>query len=179
MFFSKIAFPLIALVGFFTVAFATPIANKELVARNPSTDAVAGITAVVDAIVAASAEVVADVKVDAFVSILVASTKSYNALPVGVVADVDLDVYVAAIVDVIVKIFAVIKVFPILDLTAFAQIDVALSAFITAVAKAHVSVAVLVGKGIPAVDLNIFVTLKLVLTATVLGLVDILGIINL
>lgn len=79
-----------------------------------------------------------------------------------------------------------------LDLSLFAQIDAALSAYLTALATINADVVVSIGKGyvtghhgalefrlhfsdsIPLLDLNLFVILKLVLTAKVLGIVNIL-----
>jgi len=187
MFFSKLILPFFAILGFVTVAFATPIATNQLVARDASTDALNELKAFQPEVVSALALIKADilakvdttVHLDAFIALLGTSKDSYNSKPSGILVDADVDVFVSVSVDLVLDILAVVNLYSILDLTVFAQIDVALSAWITAIAKVHVDVAVNIGKGIPAIDLNLFVSLKLILTATVLGLVNILGIIGL
>jgi len=187
MFFSKLILPFFAILGFVAVASASPVATRELVARTVSSDAVVELqtfdTAVVAALVTLDADIKAKVDLTASITVLadlfVASKNSYNAKGSNIIVSADVGVFASVSVDVVAKVLASIKLISVLDLTAFAQIDVFLSAWLTALAHVSVGVDVTIGKGIPTVDLNAFVSLKLVLTATVLGLVNILGIVGL
>ncbi|KAJ3486303.1 hypothetical protein NLI96_g4325 [Meripilus lineatus] len=65
-----------------------------------------------------------------------------------------------------------------LKVAAVAQVDLFLSVFLNTLATINANIIVDVGKGIPLLDVNIFARLGLVLNATVIGLVDVLGIVN-
>jgi len=186
MFFSaKVLFPVFALFSVAATGFASPIAAPEpnalLVKRtDPVTSAVQTLSdsalPLISALTPAAATV--DAQVDAIVQLFVNAKVSILGL-VNVDADIDVDAIVSLNVNLIVELLAALSVFGILDLSVFAQIDAALSAYLNALVDIQADIAVTIGKGIPAVDLDIFVSLKLVLTATVLGLVNLLGIIGL
>ncbi|KAI0794887.1 hypothetical protein C8Q75DRAFT_803734 [Abortiporus biennis] len=173
MFFSKIFFPVVAILGVATSAFASPVAPpvNELVERattvtsdlqtfkntvTPMINSFSGSSADVNALATVFADITAKINVDVFVS-----------ADISVVLDLALSI----IVDLLVKLDINI------DINISAKIDVFLSAFIGALDKKHSGLAKSIGAGIPVIDLNIFVLLDLVLSAKVLVLIDILGII--
>jgi len=170
MFFSKLAFAGLALLSVATSAFASP-AGAEIVARGgdqlttdlqnfqttvePIIDAFVGLEANVDALAVVFADITAKVQADVFV-------------------EANIDVYVDICVDVIVDLIVKLDLFLTLDLALAAKIDVFLSAFLTAFENKHAGYGKLCGAKIPVVDLNVFVVLKLTLTAKILGLISIL-----
>ncbi|KAJ3481505.1 hypothetical protein NLI96_g7611 [Meripilus lineatus] len=84
-----------------------------------------------------------------------------------------IDASVIVIADIVVALgrFAFIDV----DLTA--KVDAFVSAFVSAVDKTSPGIGAKIGAAIPAIDVNLFVVLNLILSVKVLVLVDILGII--
>ncbi|KAH8102735.1 hypothetical protein BXZ70DRAFT_1006636 [Cristinia sonorae] len=183
MFFSKFIVPAIAVFSAAAGVFASPVAQPvaELAKRGGGQDVydtcknlhdsclpvIAGLTPL-----AAAADIVA--KVDVLANLFADAKVDLLGL-VGVDVTAYVDVIVAANVDLIVKLIVALSTCNILDLTIFAKIDAFVSAYLAALAKIDATVVVKIGKGIPLLDLSLFVTLKLILTATVLGLLSVLG----
>ncbi|KAH8102736.1 hypothetical protein BXZ70DRAFT_1006637 [Cristinia sonorae] len=183
MFFSKFLVPTFALLSAAVVVFASPVAQPvaELAKRGGGQDVydtcknlhdsclpvIAGLTPL-----AAAADIVA--KVDVLANLFADAKVNLLGL-VGVDVKAQIDAIVALNVDLIVKLIVALSTCNILDLTIFAKIDAFVSAYLAALAKIDASVVIKIGKGIPLLNLHLFVTLKLILTATILGLVSILG----
>ncbi|KAL4248937.1 hypothetical protein ABKN59_007431 [Abortiporus biennis] len=167
MFFSKLAFTGLALLGVATSAFASPVAAPEPAAElatradsqlvtdlksfqttvEPLISSFGGAPADVDVLATVFADITAKVNVDVFV-----------------VADID--VVLDIVVDVVVKLVAKLGIFLNLNVNLSAQIDAFVSAFITAFDQKQPGFGKSVGAQIPiSIDLNIFVTLRLVLIA--------------
>jgi len=184
MFFSKFLVSFVAALSFVTATFATPIAaSNELVARETSADVVADIKVFAALVLPIIAEIGADVNVAANIDLLEGHFNdckdSYSHKPSGILVAADLSVFVSVCVDIVVKLLVAISAIIILDLSIFAQIDVFLSAWLTVLDAFAPGCAALIGKGIPAVNVLLFVSLKLVLSAKVLVLVNIFGILGL
>ncbi|TCD69290.1 hypothetical protein EIP91_008225 [Steccherinum ochraceum] len=160
-------------------AKSDPVATAELTKRGGGDDVyntcqklhdsctpiIAGLVpAAVD--IAAKVDVIANLFADAKVDLLGL---------VGVDVTAQIDAIVAVNVDLIVKLILAISLCDILDLTIFAKIDAFISAYLAVLAKIDADIVVKIGKGFPLLDINLFVTLKLILTAKILGLVSILG----
>ncbi|TCD69287.1 hypothetical protein EIP91_008222 [Steccherinum ochraceum] len=184
MLFGKVLLPVFAL---FSVVIASPIAapapeaNALLVKRaDPVTSAVQTLSdsalPLISVLTPAAATV--DAQVDAIVALFVKAKVDILGL-VNVDADVDVTAIIDLNVNLIVKLLVALNVFGLLDLSVFAKIDAALSAYLNALVAIQADLAVKIGKGIPLVNLNLFVNLKLILSATVLGVLNILGIIGL
>jgi len=187
MFFSKLILPVVAIFGLMTFTFATPIATNELIARTDSSDVITHIQGVDAALVPLLAKLTADIKADvsivadvnAVANVFISSTAFFKGLPVDILVDADVDVYVSATVDIFVKLLASVSLIGILNLSIFAQIDAFLSAWVSAFASIHADIVVKIGPLLPIATVNVFVSAKLILTATVLGLVNILGLLSL
>ncbi|KAI0782957.1 hypothetical protein C8Q75DRAFT_489279 [Abortiporus biennis] len=181
MFFSKIAYAGLALLSIATSSFASPVAAPEaetgvVVKRaddllnqlqgfqntvNPLIDSFSGSPADVDALATVFADITAKINVDVFVV-------------------ADLDVVIDLVVDIVVKLLTKLSVFLFLDVNLSVKIDVFLSAFITALDNKHHGCGSAIGAKIPiTLDLSVLVSLKLVLSATILGLVNVLAILGL
>jgi len=175
MFFSKILYPVAAILSVAATAFASPVAAPaELATRatdtvltdlkafqssvTPTINAFAGTSAEIDVLASVFADITAKIKVDVFVS-----------------ADVDVVLDVA--VDIIVSLVAKLNIFVDIDLDVSVQIDAFISAFVGALDAKHSGLGKSIGAAIPVADLNVFVLLDLVLSVKVLVLIDILGII--
>ncbi|TCD67330.1 hypothetical protein EIP91_000251 [Steccherinum ochraceum] len=178
MFFSKFIVPAVAVLSAAAGVFASPVQPAaELVARGSGTDVyntckhvydtcepvIAGLAVAVD--VAAEVDVIANV---------------FAAAQVELAAYVDVDVVAEldAIVDInvnlLVALIVALSKCNILDVSIFAKVDAFISAYLAVLAKINADICVHIGNGIPLLNLNLFLTLKLILTVKVLGLVNLL-----
>ncbi|KAH8101076.1 hypothetical protein BXZ70DRAFT_906749 [Cristinia sonorae] len=190
MFFSKFIVPAVALFSAASSVFATPIdpAVAGLVAkRAEATDVTntckqvydscaphianiaAGVVVVADATVAV--DVVAEV--NAILDIVVAATAELDAY-VGLNVNAELDAIVAVTIDLIVSLFASLGSCGCGGPSLWARIDAVIAAYLAVLARINADICVHIGHGIPFINLNLFVTLKLILCAKILGLVNIL-----
>jgi len=182
MFFSKFIIPAVAVLGLVSSAFATPVAS-EIVARDASADAVAEIKAFADIVLPVIADIEANAlvvaKVTADISLLETNFNqckdSYGSKPVNILVDADLDVFVSVCVEIMVKLVVALSACITLSLDVFAQVDVFLSAWLTILNIFAPGCGALIGNGIPLVDVAIFTTLKLLLSAKVLAIVNLFG----
>ncbi|KAH8102744.1 hypothetical protein BXZ70DRAFT_804208 [Cristinia sonorae] len=186
MLFAKALLPVFALFSVAATSFASPIAApvpepNELVKRaDPVTQVVQTLSdsalPLISVLTPAAATV--NAQVDAIVAVFAKARVDILGL-VDVDAVVDVDAIIDLNVNLIVKLLVALNVFGLLDLSIFAKIDAAVSAYLKALVLIKADIAVKIGKGIPLLDVNLFVTVKLILTATVLGLLNLLGIIGL
>ncbi|KAI0071237.1 hypothetical protein K474DRAFT_1669215 [Panus rudis PR-1116 ss-1] len=93
--------------------------------------------------------------------------------------DLDVDLFVSVAVDIVVKLVVALSKFSVLDVLVKAKVDAFLSVWIKALAVVYADIGVKIGKGIPGADISLFAVLKLVLSAKVLAIVDVLGLIKL
>ncbi|KAI0071238.1 hypothetical protein K474DRAFT_1712638 [Panus rudis PR-1116 ss-1] len=185
MFFSKFIYSVFAVASIATVGFASPVAQPagELTARQ-SSDAVSEIESfqstispLIDQLTQAAATGADPTpSVNQLSSAFGSSTDSFNKKS-GVLVDADAVVFVDVAVDIVAKlVIALAKVR--LNLVVDAKVDLFLSAWLTALDKFHPGVALQIGKGIPKADISLFASVKLLLSAKVLVLVNVLGIVK-
>jgi len=174
MFFTKFIIPALAVFGMGASVLATPIAQPVSKRADGVLTAVQGVSNSIAPLteILTTAAATADVSatVDAIV-VVFANAKVELLGLVGVDVTADVDAIALVNVDLIVALVAALNIHALLDLSLFAKIDVALSAYLSVLATIHADVVVQIGKGFPLLDLNLFVLLKLSLTAKVLGLV--------
>ncbi|KAI0785899.1 hypothetical protein C8Q75DRAFT_809096 [Abortiporus biennis] len=175
MFFTKFAYASLALLSVATSSIASPIAapkNDVITKRadtlvnhlqsfqstaEPLISSFTGSPADVTALAAVFADITAKVNVDVFV-------------------DADVDVVVSLAADVVVKLIAKLSLFLDLNVDLSVQVDVFISAFVTALDNKHPGCGHSIGLLIPiVVDLNVFISLKLLLSAKILGIISLLG----
>ncbi|KAH8102724.1 hypothetical protein BXZ70DRAFT_802515 [Cristinia sonorae] len=187
MFFTKYLVPALAVFGMAASVIATPVVHPisgELVSKRADNvlSTVQGVsnslTPLTKALASATATADVVAKVDAIVDVFAKAKVDLLGL-VGVDITADVDVIAKLNVDLIVKLLAALNLHAILNLSIVAKIDAALSAYLSVLATINANVTVKIGKGIPLLSLNIFVFLKLILTAKVLGLVNVLGLLGL
>ncbi|CAL1697537.1 unnamed protein product [Somion occarium] len=188
MFFSpKLLYPVFAVISVASTAFASPVAAPvaELVTRQ--SDLVSEIQSFQSTVsplidqLSQAAATGADPSpaVDQLSSAFSDSTNSFKSKKGAILADVDVTVFLDVSLDIVVKLVVALSKFPLLDLFLSAKVDVILSAWISALGVVSPGIAPKIGKGIPTADIGIFAILKLLLSAKVLAIVDLLGIIKL
>jgi len=201
MFFTKAAVPALAIFGLATAVLANPLEASVSSVAAPTVptgipagsapavpvlyrrddvvlSAVQGVLANVSPLVAKLNAATSAVDVDAAVGAIVdllANAKVDIAGLVGVSVAADVDAIVNVNVNLIVTLLAALSVKDVLDLSIAAKIDAALSAYLDALTKVKADIGVTIGHGIPAANLDVFGTLKLVLTGHVLDLVQVPG----
>ncbi|KAK7677874.1 hypothetical protein QCA50_019186 [Cerrena zonata] len=189
MFFSaKLIFPVFAAFSIAATAFASPAVapvGVADIAKRQSTDVVndlqsfqSTVTPLIDQLSQAAATGSnTDSSFNQLTSAFTDSTNHFKGKKPGVIADVDVVIVVDVVVDIVLKLVVVISKFPLLDVFLNGKVDVFLSAWLSALEVLHPGIGPKVGKGIPTAGLSIFALLKLVLSAKVLAIVDILGIV--
>ncbi|KAK7692766.1 hypothetical protein QCA50_004399 [Cerrena zonata] len=186
MFFSaKLLFPVLAIFSVATTAFASPTVVD--VAKRQSSDVVSELQSfqsTVTPLIAQLSQAAAtgsntDPALSQLTSAFTGSTSFFKSKKAGIIADVDVVVVADIGVDVVAALVVALSKFSVLNLFVGAKVDVFLSAWLSALEVLHPGIAPKIGKGLPTADLSIFVTLKLLLSAKVLAIVDVIGIINL
>ncbi|THH23119.1 hypothetical protein EUX98_g8055 [Antrodiella citrinella] len=181
MFFTKLILPAVALVG---AVFASPMAmaGTELAKRGGSDPVLTACQNLYDSCSPLMTQLTPTASVDVIASVVVEIQSLFVAATAALKVDVgvDIDVDVVAIVNVIVELYVtlIVALSACVNASAsiYATVDVFLSAFLTVLANIDVDLIAQIGQGCAPllVNIEVFVTLKLVLTATILGLLSIL-----
>ncbi|CAL1705964.1 unnamed protein product [Somion occarium] len=186
MLFTKVLYPLLAVFGVASLAFASPIAEPaaggiEIRQANSVLDVVQGLQSAVAPIVSQLEQaattgqdptaLLGELR-DVFTS-STSNVKNLKASPSSF-ATADITAIVSIVLNIFLDVVVVLGKFPILSVVVSANVDVFLSAFLSALNAASPGIATQIGKGIPGANVSVFVVLQLVAVIRILGITIIL-----
>ncbi|KAK7689581.1 hypothetical protein QCA50_007373 [Cerrena zonata] len=192
MLFSKLFVPLVAIFGFATVAFATPIAEPaplaELETRDTQATGATGVMSALQELQAAVSPIVSQLSQAAATgqdptpllnnlrdTFTTHTTNIKKFSKNTVVAKADVTAVVSISLNIFLSIILVLGKFSIISVILSAHVDVFLSTFFTALDVVAPGVAAAVGAGIPSANVGLLVVLRLVAVINIFGLGGLLG----
>ncbi|CAL1710640.1 unnamed protein product [Somion occarium] len=185
MLFTKVLYPLLAVVGIASIAFASPIAEPapaEIESRQTASalSALQSLQSAVAPIVTQLNQAAATGQdptplLNELRTVFTSSTSDIKKIPRKSVAKADVTAVVSISLNIFLDIILVLGKFSIINVILSANIDVFLNAFLSALDVASPGVAAQIGKGIPSSHFGLLVVLRLVAVINILGLGGLLG----